>query len=83
MASNKCPACSSQTVPKFLAGLSQGTHVHYWRCSHCHHVWTTSKDEVALVTAELGTWAGGIGAAVHGAEMADAAAQADAARAGS
>ena len=47
-------------------------------------VWTTSKDEVALVTAELGTWAGGIGAAIHGAEMADAAARADAAgRAGS
>lgn len=35
-------------------------------------VWTTSKDEVMLVTAELGTWAGGIGAAIHGAERADA-----------
>ena len=29
---------------------------------------TTSLDEVEIVTAELGTWAGGIGAAVHGAE---------------
>lgn len=31
-------------------------------------VWTTSLDEVELVVAELGTWAGAIGAAVHGAE---------------
>jgi len=31
-------------------------------------VLTTSLDRVALVTAELGTWAGAIGAAVHGAE---------------
>jgi len=33
-------------------------------------VTTTSLDRVALVTAELGTWAGAIGAAVHGAERA-------------
>jgi len=31
---------------------------------------TTSIDEVTLVAAELGTWAGSIGAAVHGAERA-------------
>ena len=31
---------------------------------------TTSLDEVTLVPAELGTWAGAIGAAVHGAERA-------------
>ena len=36
-------------------------------------VLTTSVDEVEIVTAELGTWAGSIGAAVHGAEMAWAA----------
>jgi hypothetical protein len=30
----------------------------------------TSIDEVALVPAELGTWADAIGAAVHGAEQA-------------
>jgi glucokinase len=30
----------------------------------------TSLDRVAIVTAELGTWAGAIGAAVHGAEAA-------------
>jgi glucokinase len=35
-------------------------------------VTTTSIEEVRLVTAELGTWAGAIGAAVHGAERADA-----------
>jgi predicted NBD/HSP70 family sugar kinase len=29
---------------------------------------TTALDEVEIVTAELGTWAGAIGAAVHGAE---------------
>lgn len=29
---------------------------------------TTSVDEVVIVTAELGTWAGAIGAAIHGAE---------------
>jgi len=32
-------------------------------------VQTTSLDEVAVVTAELGTWAGAIGAAIHGAEQ--------------
>jgi glucokinase len=32
---------------------------------------TTSLDETQLVTAELGTWAGAIGAAIHGAETAD------------
>ena len=33
-------------------------------------VLTTSVDMVEIVTAELGTWAGAIGAAVHGAEQA-------------
>jgi glucokinase len=33
-------------------------------------VFTTSLDEVEVVAAELGTWAGGIGAAIHGAEEA-------------
>ena len=33
-------------------------------------VQTTSLDEVEIVTAELGIWAGAIGAAVHGAELA-------------
>jgi glucokinase len=32
---------------------------------------TTALSEVELVTAELGTWAGAIGAAIHGAEAAD------------
>ncbi len=36
-------------------------------------VQTTSLVEVDIVTAELGTWAGAIGAAVHGAEAASAA----------
>jgi glucokinase len=31
---------------------------------------TTSLDEVEIVTAKLGTWAGAIGAAIHGAEAA-------------
>jgi glucokinase len=35
-------------------------------------VQTTSLDAVEVVTAELGTWAGAIGAAVHGAEQAQA-----------
>jgi glucokinase len=34
-------------------------------------VHTTSVDQVAIVGAELGTWAGAIGAAIHGAETAD------------
>jgi glucokinase len=34
-------------------------------------VHTTSLDAVKIVTAELGTWAGAIGAAVHGAEQAE------------
>jgi glucokinase len=33
-------------------------------------VQTTSLDAISVVTAELGTWAGAIGAAVHGAEQA-------------
>jgi glucokinase len=33
---------------------------------------TTSLDDVAVVTAELGPWAGAIGAAVHGAEATEA-----------
>ena len=32
---------------------------------------TTSLEAVEIVTAELGTWAGAIGAAIHGAEMAE------------
>ncbi len=35
-------------------------------------VHTTSLDSVTIVAAELGTWAGAIGAAIHGAEQADA-----------
>jgi glucokinase len=34
-------------------------------------VTTTALDRVDLVTAELGTWAGAIGAAIHGAEEAE------------
>ena len=34
------------------------------------HVFTTSLDTVEIRTAELGTWAGAIGAAIHGAEHA-------------
>lgn len=34
---------------------------------------TTSLDEVQIVTAELGTWAGAIGSAVHGAALVQAA----------
>jgi glucokinase len=34
-------------------------------------VHTTSLDGVEVVTAELGTWAGAIGAAIHGAEVAE------------
>jgi glucokinase len=43
------------------------------RAELARRVRTTALDEVSLVAAELGTWAGAIGAAVHGAEMADAA----------
>ena len=34
------------------------------------HVFTTSMDGIEIVPAELGTWAGAIGAAIHGAEQA-------------
>jgi glucokinase len=34
------------------------------------HVFTTSMEGVEIVPAELGTWAGAIGAAIHGAEQA-------------
>ena len=38
------------------------------RAEVARRVLTTSLTDVAIVTAELGTWAGAIGAAVHGAE---------------
>ena len=41
-------------------------------------VHVTDLDRVEIVTAELGTWAGAMGAAVHGAEAAIAAGQASA-----
>ncbi len=40
------------------------------RAEIARRVTTTSIDQVTLVPAELGTWAGAIGAAVHGAEAA-------------
>ncbi len=40
------------------------------RAEIARRVTTTSVDQVDLVPAELGTWAGAIGAAVHGAERA-------------
>ncbi len=42
------------------------------RAEIARRVTTTSIDDVTLVAAELGTWAGSIGAAVHGAERAGA-----------
>jgi glucokinase len=36
------------------------------------HVFTTSLEGVEIVPAELGTWAGAIGAAIHGAERSTA-----------
>ncbi len=42
------------------------------RAEIARRVRTTSIDEVAVVPAELGIWAGAIGAAVHGAERAGA-----------
>ena len=42
------------------------------RAEVARRVRTTSLDEVQIVPAELGTWAGAIGAAVHGAERAAA-----------
>jgi glucokinase len=36
------------------------------------HVFTTSLEGIEIVPAELGTWAGAIGAAIHGAEQASA-----------
>ena len=40
------------------------------RAEVARRVHVTSLERVAIVTAELGTWAGAIGAAIHGAEMA-------------
>ena len=47
---------------------------HIWRELR-RRVRTTSLDNVELVAAELGTWAGSIGAAIHGAEQAAVAPQ--------
>jgi glucokinase len=40
------------------------------RAEVARRVRTTSLDDVTIVAAELGTWAGSIGAAIHGAERA-------------
>jgi glucokinase len=40
------------------------------RSEVARRVLTTNLSDVEIVTAELGTWAGAIGAAVHGAEAA-------------
>lgn len=40
------------------------------RAELARRVRTTALDRVEIVTADLGTWAGAIGAAIHGAEMA-------------
>jgi glucokinase len=45
------------------------------RAEIARRVLTTNLSDVEIVTAELGTWAGAIGAAVHGAEAAAAAAE--------
>jgi glucokinase len=42
------------------------------RAEVSRRVLTTSLSDVEVVTAELGTWAGAIGAAVYGAEAAPA-----------
>jgi glucokinase len=47
------------------------------RAEVARRVTTTSLDEVEIVPAELGTWAGAIGAAIHGAEMVAASPVAD------
>jgi glucokinase len=52
------------------------------RAEVARRVRTTSLDDVEIVPAELGTWAGSIGAAVHGAEQAAEAAAEQAAEAG-
>jgi glucokinase len=41
------------------------------RAEVAQRVHVTSLDRVSIVTAHLGTWAGAIGAAIHGAEMAE------------
>lgn len=43
------------------------------RAEVAQRVRTTALEEVEIVTAELGVWAGAIGAAIHGAEVAGAA----------
>jgi glucokinase len=40
------------------------------RAELARRVRTTAVDQVQIVPAELGTWAGGIGAAIHGYEAA-------------
>jgi glucokinase len=50
------------------------------RAEVARRVKTTAVDEVEIVPAELGTWAGAIGAAVHGAEQAELAASERAAK---
>ena len=49
MASNNCPACPSQTLPKFLVDLSRGASVNYWHCQDCQHIWMASKDGQVVI----------------------------------
>ena len=43
-----CPACDDPS-PHLLVELSKDSAVDYYRCQHCRHVWTTSKETGQLV----------------------------------
>ena len=50
MASNHCPACRTLTPrPVLLQSSSSDVTVNYYRCDHCAHVWTTTKDGTTIV----------------------------------
>jgi hypothetical protein len=49
MASNSCPACTSQASPTFLVLTSSDAYVDYYCCPDCHHVWATTKSDRAFL----------------------------------
>ena len=44
----RCPACSVAS-PQWLESTSKLADVNYYRCQGCGHVWTTNRDNGAIL----------------------------------
>lgn len=49
MLDNRCPNCGSTAV-RTIPVASNSTHVSYYRCDVCGHVWTTTRDGARIIS---------------------------------